>query len=482
MKPLIIAVLILSTFVLNLRTVSAQTPTDYNQWEIEPGKYLTTAGEPKQNYQDVSGWHEIDNTYINIGDSVLQCTTAIFQSRVYPNGVSEITIDHDGQEYVFTQQLVAIGLLNTDNQNRYIIDGTMNWNNVSFDSNVVDWGSVSPGVKYKIIHENTSVAHQITYTPNFIDSLIALLNQRPDSANISLVNLMKYTMSSNLDNPDSLYDNIPRRRLKRLGRIGFEIGEQFVHFPGSDTMPRLRVRQYYKLISDTLYMLEAIPGNRIKQIFTAYPDSAIWHNTLYQDTITVGRDDVFIEHGTDWLPDASFLIIGNTGGAVCDAGFRFQSVSIDNANTITSAFMYLKASGNESAVNCHVKFYCEDVDNAVIFADDSTAFNTRVANKTTANVDWDPPSFSTNVVYESPDIKTIIQVIVNRGGWSNGNDIVIFILDNSSDSNHRRGTRTRDSDPDNAAYVKIFHEAGGEPGDAVPDDGLNRGIGKGIFR
>lgn len=54
-------------------------------------------------------------------------------------------------------------------------------------------------------------------------------------------------------------------------------------------------------------------------------------------------------------------------------------------------------------------------------------------NLTTATVAWNGEgAWTTDNTYDSPDIKTIIKEIVDRGGWVSGNDIQIMVKENGS--------------------------------------------------
>ncbi|GAI81538.1 unnamed protein product, partial [marine sediment metagenome] len=64
----------------------------------------------------------------------------------------------------------------------------------------------------------------------------------------------------------------------------------------------------------------------------------------------------------------------------------------------------------------------------------AAAFSARWDNRTAARVDWDDiPGWTQNVDYNSPEIKPVIQEIVNRPGWAEG-AIVIFWEDFDSRS------------------------------------------------
>jgi hypothetical protein len=78
---------------------------------------------------------------------------------------------------------------------------------------------------------------------------------------------------------------------------------------------------------------------------------------------------------------------------------------------------------NPSFNDMHADFHAEDVDDAVDFA--ATAdVNDRV--RTAASVAWSEDNLSNSAFNPSPEIKTLIQEIVDRGGWASGQDMCIL--------------------------------------------------------
>lgn len=128
-------------------------------------------------------------------------------------------------------------------------------------------------------------------------------------------------------------------------------------------------------------------------------------------------------------------------------GMRFLGVTIPQGSTITSAYITFtaKTSGNVTTVN--TVLIGEDVDDAATFSDIANYQARRGtvvggANDnylTTASVDYNSiAAWTENTTYNSADISTIVQEIVNRTGWASGNDMVIFWDDhagNSSETN-----------------------------------------------
>jgi hypothetical protein len=64
--------------------------------------------------------------------------------------------------------------------------------------------------------------------------------------------------------------------------------------------------------------------------------------------------------------------------------------------------------------------------------------------------------WSSGVWYESPDLKNVLQKIVNRPGWASGNDLVLLLADDGSATSVSRLIYAyTTSTPANGAELKI---------------------------
>ena len=114
------------------------------------------------------------------------------------------------------------------------------------------------------------------------------------------------------------------------------------------------------------------------------------------------------------------------------AYFRFNNVVAEQGATIQSAYFKINKrgfSGGDRDFNFYVAAYDDDNKTAP-----SAAGHLNHSNYTTAEVAWHSNtdtgngtlrSASNETVLSSPDIKTAIQEVVDRSGWSSGNSIVI---------------------------------------------------------
>ena len=110
-------------------------------------------------------------------------------------------------------------------------------------------------------------------------------------------------------------------------------------------------------------------------------------------------------------------------------GMRFQEIDVPQGATIIDAFIDVTASSTKTAGNPTLTIFGEKNTNPGQFS--SSDFNITNRTKTTASVDWTTGDWTGQVKYTTSDLKTIVQEIVNQGGWASGNSMV-FIVNNGA--------------------------------------------------
>ncbi len=147
------------------------------------------------------------------------------------------------------------------------------------------------------------------------------------------------------------------------------------------------------------------------------------------------------------------------------SGMRFTNITIPQAIVIDGANLILTSgSGNPTGAIVNTRISAEDVDDAPTFADNAAAFDTRWTARTTERIDWDAiPVWTLDIEYTSPEIKTVIQEIVDRIGWASGQDIVLFWEDFEDRSTHNantyRNSWSYDESPAKAPKLHIEYTA-----------------------
>ncbi|MCK4783590.1 MAG: hypothetical protein KAV87_07565, partial [Desulfobacteraceae bacterium] len=115
----------------------------------------------------------------------------------------------------------------------------------------------------------------------------------------------------------------------------------------------------------------------------------------------------------------------NVGSNDSVVGLRFQNIPIPKEATIIGAYIEFEANVNTGA-DTSVTIVGENSDNAAQFED--TDYNISSRPATTASVAWNSiPAWAIDIRYQTPDLKNIVQEIVNRSQWSEGNAMAFRI-------------------------------------------------------
>lgn len=150
----------------------------------------------------------------------------------------------------------------------------------------------------------------------------------------------------------------------------------------------------------------------------------------------VGADDGTLI-GTGYAAGNTYLGIGKDGGGTSrNCHIRFPGVPIPAGATIIEALIRMTSNfaGNATVVN--VNCYFNDADDAV--APTSTAEWNALA--LTAAIAWNAiAAWTDGGKYDTPELKTILQDVIDRGGWATGQAIMLLLKDNNSDSAALRG-------------------------------------------
>lgn len=166
--------------------------------------------------------------------------------------------------------------------------------------------------------------------------------------------------------------------------------------------------------------------------------------------------------------------LGGWGGRIIDVGYpfnsysaagggvRFPDVRVPQGATVTAARLYLTAHGTPgSGANVNSRVYGENVDDAASFTN-AASYNTRRANATSKNTEDGIESWTGGNEY-SFNVASIVQAIINRGGWASGNAIVLWWEDHEGRTTDALQSRRARSDQNSAYSPRLeidFEEAG----------------------
>jgi hypothetical protein len=109
-------------------------------------------------------------------------------------------------------------------------------------------------------------------------------------------------------------------------------------------------------------------------------------------------------------------------------GIRFQQLNIPKNSTISKAYIQFSVDETSSGTT-NLIVSGEDIDNANYFSKNKYDITSRI--KTSRYAVWSPPAWNTideaGADQRTSDLTAIVQEIVNRGGWSSGNNMAFII-------------------------------------------------------
>lgn len=148
--------------------------------------------------------------------------------------------------------------------------------------------------------------------------------------------------------------------------------------------------------------------------------------------VTAIRDSISNIPGASYWGQADPLyLIGNSPGMT--TALRFNGVTIPQGATITMARVTVWSNLNQSNVaDAWATLGAEQVDNASQITSGANHESRKTNLGTT--VQWGPHAglASANLPFQSPSLVSIVQQIVDRGGWDSGNSIQFFAVPNAS--------------------------------------------------
>jgi acid phosphatase type 7 len=163
----------------------------------------------------------------------------------------------------------------------------------------------------------------------------------------------------------------------------------------------------------------------IKVTYT--PPSGTGTTTTSTYAIVSGTDDVEQRaDGSVYVASTDLELVydnQNTGNQV--AGLRFRNIKIPKGAEVRNAYL-LFTSDEPATGSTSLLIRGEDTDNAAAFT--TEAYNVSSRPLTTAQVSWSPPSWGIiNEVQQSPDVRAVVQEVINRSAWREGNSLAFII-------------------------------------------------------
>lgn len=134
----------------------------------------------------------------------------------------------------------------------------------------------------------------------------------------------------------------------------------------------------------------------------------------------------------------------------CTAGYRFRNIDIPKDGVIMSAYFKGTCYFTE-AYTVDLTIQGVDADNEGDFELEAPSAKTPL---TSASISWTSPTCTEDEVQTSPDLRSILQEIISRDGWSAGNAIALIFQNDGEIEDNNRNYRTWDYGSLNNALEK----------------------------
>ena len=227
---------------------------------------------------------------------------------------------------------------------------------------------------------------------------------------------------------------------------------------------------HFKLAQKRALMMES--EQLAEALFMAPPPPA---QITFTKRVNSGNDDAEerISNG-DISRGSSDLELGRDGSRDQIVGMRFTNVIVPSGATITNAYIEFTVDETDSGT-ANFTIYGEDANDPPNFSSSDDDISDRT--QTSASVSWNnvPNWTSVGATHQTPDISSIIQEIVDRGGWSSGNAMVIMI-----DGTGERTAESYNGSSGDAPLLVIEYDDGLGSGDDLSLEAECGTVGSGL--
>ena len=263
----------------------------------------------------------------------------------------------------------------------------------------------------------TLYGEDIDDSPAFESTANNISGRTSTGASVLWSNVPAWSAGERYQSPD--LSTIIQEQVNRPGWCGGQSLSVII----SGTAGSLRMAESYDGSSSSAAIL------RVSYDPDTVPDAACI-NQVIQASISNGSNDVEEASDGSMSSSSSDLELVHDGSDQT-IGLRFTHIAIPQGISIASARLIFSNDTSEpenGSIALTIKG--ENVDDSAAFTSEMNDVSTR---STTSGISWSPSAWgSSSELYSSADITSIVQTIVNRGGWEQGNAMSFIITGSGS--------------------------------------------------
>lgn len=199
-------------------------------------------------------------------------------------------------------------------------------------------------------------------------------------------------------------------------------------------------------------------GGLTPQLVVDYDNSSAAGCIASEDIYQVASQNDNVEEKSDGT-NATGNVLNFKGNENDYVAVRFTNATIPQGATIETAKLVFTASSDSNNGNASMTINAVAEDNPEDFSD-YVNYHIRDAAKTSASVSMSFPAQTDDEENNSPELKSIVQEIVDRAGWVSGNSIV-FVM---SDFSGSRTAHSYNGSAANAVKFEVSYTGNATPG------------------
>lgn len=185
-------------------------------------------------------------------------------------------------------------------------------------------------------------------------------------------------------------------------------------------------------------------------LFSTLATTSVLADVTVERRISTSMDDVEERSDGSIYTNSSDIELVTDGSRNQTIGLRFRTLAVPQGATITSAYVQFTVDETNSG-STSLNIRAQDTDDAAAFS--IASYNVSSRSTTNASVNWQPAVWNSvgasGSDQRTPDLKNIIQEVVNRSGWQSGNNLALIITGT--------GERTAESYNGSSSRAPLLH-------------------------
>lgn len=417
--------------ITSLRTANTKT------FDLGNGQRSLRARAGAVHYKDGADWRTIDNS-LNASahpDYVYENGANDFKVYFKDNLKSKGAVRFESGTAFVDITILGVALVETQQDKQTVFKIPNDSFAPTIEGRKISFSGVYPGVDFGFILTPRGIKEFVEISDISDVPDPTTLGYDPDYTYFALITEMEH-------DADSVEDEIGVITEGRdIGSFGFKKGgknrfysPELIGFDSSDRPTAHKMKKRVKVSGSKIIMYHGVEYSDLvgASVFPYIIDASV------SVDVSAGADDGYETAQDTWSSTANPMPHGwkqiGKQNYDHDLGLRFQSIGVGQGDTIDAATITLVYYSELTSANLTSPTYAIDEDSCAAFGASARPSQRTL---TTATIIWTLEENRIRGDLEvSEEIKTLVQEVVDRPGWSSGNDMGFCVFNDATGGNH----------------------------------------------